>query len=1687
MDFWAMAAAKWSSLPAEVPDQIASCTTEEVLDSATALRYPWATSCSLYGSILTPAARRNSSSGFWTIRILSIVGTKKHNLRSIKSLLRKSSSQQTNRVDKKRQKIVTNGSNCTSKPFDRPVPAVAKKCSSQGELLNYTYDYLNSAIFVRRKTDVRYLTEIKRALRDKLREIIESKAKTYAKDSPRNINKSPTTCLCDAKRYKVQFLNALKDWVKCIPVYSDFSEEDKKTQDRILNELTNNLRELDVTDFNLRAKTEILQSLDLLPMWHPTDSHEATVLKQHLADQLIERLLILDKKSTNAKEIFENKHDKGIEFDSGKIKSEDIKIMPHKYASRLKKRADKCSTDEKQYMKPLKSGQFDFLNEPPHKYENSKDAVESKITGTSPLQLHNTEVPIAKQITVKFKDGDREAQKKVKLFDFNPPEIIKMDDDPEDTEEIRNYTNDKDALALKNEKALDQTEDVPKLSHPHPYYQKNKMSAYDSEHIEENEIQGKEQRKCKALLNKDDICSDLQNRPKFTKYFTQQTPSHQSTTDDENTYDDTTTLSYLYTKDQKESAKFLNNKNNENDSDIEDNGSITSDINSLDLIKGDRRNVWKWSKDKPEFSRLSIPEKKEFAYIPKTKISEHDYENMEVSKLQQNKHREKNKWLDKEAADRRIHSRTKNKFVKKIKQELPSDESISHHEPFLQKNIGQQKDLPRNKEIPEFANLYSTEEMKNSTKNKITKNCLDIEDTQVQPKRHEKKSEWVNKEAVNGPEDTQHKTRNVKNLEQESHLDESKTNDQSILGLINNWFQSIPELAGENQLKHKKDLQDLASQLYEIQTSGEDFENIQDDILEAITDWLQYMLTKNNKRLSSATFNNLVSELVKGFNDIPKQNIYMQNERDMYDDVITMLKDILGLDSNIDLDEYNTIEDLVSTLNDIRNSDEELVETLTRDAINNFIKTLSADTGVDLIPKDRELFKQTLFRRSKQEPQHRKHWHKQIHFGSSTPKASKRNSLSPNLSPIRNVSLEKEQTELDEYLNTLNKVIESWVNGLELSIGIVELRNLIGNIISDIVDRQKYLQVSNIKKSESNELEHLKYLIFRRLNKLNVEDLPKIILRVGDLNKRISSVRTPELIKLFNTSDLTTRTAYLVNSLKTWLANIPQDLAGSPEEPFSEEVFLDLANKLTDLEYTINYYYIKNAICLWLPTIFGNIDKNTLNNLADSLIKHLINNLTVQNRSNVGSMYRLSLWDTISNTLPSINLTAGDDLHAFDLRKERLVDAFINLHYFAGDMVELEKFKSKLLDEVNKFCNEYLQRYPESPINPEELSKKLYSALCKVSLTDIETVRSELEQVRLKEEIMDWLQTVPLDKSKITESQLNAKVSDLAKRLHGLEKDKYIDPNNYNEMKFGILTWLQTLDVKDGGQITTLADVLIDKLKTTDKSRMLSISNIGKHGDNIIPQYLQSNLNVEDRAYLDRIRKRSDYNLGVMKTDLCKDVCASAPLRECAMQTEIRSSETFHTPQSLNGRCNNREVSPQVIIKEYYWDSTSNNVNQRSSGSCRPLSTSPPCNRISETAPQLKRKHQLPKNSNAQTDQVFNNAFPKSLQAEKICDNINDRLGCLADTGHSSKLPTSCYIPGKLRTSTSQRINLPSEIIGCRRRGDNCSNRQQTYTKCGERNFNYRSHCNSHVPESSSKYCPNCVRSCPYPSNLFFK
>ncbi|XP_069364164.1 uveal autoantigen with coiled-coil domains and ankyrin repeats-like [Maniola hyperantus] len=846
--------------------------------------------------------------------ILDYTCTKNHNKKLWRrSLLRKSTSQHTYRVGKKLENSPTHKMNTSSRRrLDRSASVIGRRHSSQEEVLNYTYDYLKSTSLIHRRTDVRYLTEMKRAVKDRLREMIESRSTvcpkmqsryllhkrhcgspkhtsdvatnitetlvpTDSKDVPHlahgssytspkhSLQKScfcqpRTPCVCK-KSHDLKVLNEIKDWINDIPVYPNFSEADKIKQDQMLKELTNTLKELlKESNFNFKAKKEILKFLKALPMWHPSDPQEDALFKEKLAENLIEKF------GKAAEAILEEEIAKEIEnlpLDSKYINRQDIKRMTDKFLEKLKPIAVNRPRDEKEYEEVLKSELLNLLEDVPLKYDSQKPETKSKIADKFANRLRTIKLPASKKTTTIQQEHGTER---------NVSEIVK--DIPELSD-----------LNASEQKELTQ-------------FLKDKMGDYDLKNLDDRQAQQEVQKKLNEWIDNSQISGrlDSKTKDKLTKKIMQELRAGVKS-DDEDTLgllkNWVQGILELSGGDETENKKYLQ------DLATKLNEIQLSDVDPENTQLGMRETITDWLQNMLKSNRK--------------KLSFTTQENL-VNELMKkvNDTTKQRRYMERE--DPNIIYGDVIEWIKNI----PGIDSniVLDQSNVIDDLMNTLNDI-RNNSDEGLAETQTTDAINN-----FVEHLSETMGVKIDPKKQKVLEQKLLEKNNKAPQQKKHWKKQSGYSERFSYTpDMSLTRD-----LIKKWTQGL-KLSGGDRMENNKAVQDLATQLDEIQTSGEDPENIQIDMKETIADWLQNMLRKNNRKLSTGTQENLVSELVKNINNSPKQRRHMQirDPNIIYDDLVEWIKDIPGMGSDIDLNQSNEIEDLMNTLKDLRNnSDEEL-------------------------------------------------------------------------------------------------------------------------------------------------------------------------------------------------------------------------------------------------------------------------------------------------------------------------------------------------------------------------------------------------------------------------------------------------------------------------------------------------------------------------------------------------------------------------------------------------------------------------------------------------------------------------------------------------------------------------------------------------------------------------------------------
>ncbi|XP_073964841.1 uncharacterized protein isoform X2 [Choristoneura fumiferana] len=723
--------------------------------------------------------------------------------------------------------------------------------------------------------------------------------------------------------------------------------------------------------------------------------------------------------------------------------------------------------------------------------------------------------------------------------------------------------------------------------------------------------------------------------------------------------------------------------------------------------------------------------------------------------------------------------------------------------------------------------------------------------------------------------------------------------------------------------------------------------------------------------------------------------------------------------------------------------------------------------------------------------------------------------------------IKRKSYEERKYYDDLNAQIYDWISKQNLPIENAEKQAIARELASDLLDRQKYLQLNpGAKTSPREESENLKYQIFKRLNKqVDNAVLNSLLSKADSLMTMIKRTPVPILVnrqfdqeykddRLIQDSDEFVQ-ENLEGGIFDWLrsSSITQQ-CDEREKKMLEELVPTLAQTLTSTlsslspaksgqetdeillgvitehlkktmgknrsndyirkkaEHMLNYLkglqlfqnisvredrvaershmqQINESVRKWcndldLPnTERGRQMKEDLNNRLmlkigelnmnpqilndDFLYEHMLSDFLDQELSKLpidqnkieemkaniidtinearlkvkhdyaGQAYKQQLRDTISKTLPQMENPPA----SFEVMKDNLADAFINLHFAEDDIALKTKFKKKIKDTINKFVRDYTRRYPDTPLNSEQLNRDLYSALNKVVVPDDDSMRSEVEQVRIKDLIKDHLEE-PLQKLSSTEAlHANKIITVMGKRLYEMEKenDEYPDENYEEKQRLEIEKYLQKIPFKDSVNVGDTTDKIMEDMKNTKHSRTFTGTSRSpsQYQFQNAAQYLPSNLSlddqaemkslkpsrtfsglrgtstsdiagsvsqypttlsVEDQEHLKAIRKRAR-PCKVALTSACrckptgtitlKDAAVNPPPLDTGSQTEMAKEDqsaqcwcpkaeaktsvhrvpcqsrsqiiTKPCPQKKVSTGSQVEISPYVVIKEYFWDS----------------------------------------------------------------------------------------------------------------------------------------------------------------------
>ncbi|KAJ2939329.1 hypothetical protein O0L34_g13426 [Tuta absoluta] len=426
----------------------------------------------------------------------------------------------------------------------------------------------------------------------------------------------------------------------------------------------------------------------------------------------------------------------------------------------------------------------------------------------------------------------------------------------------------------------------------------------------------------------------------------------------------------------------------------------------------------------------------------------------------------------------------------------------------------------------------------------------------------------------------------------------------------------------------------------------------------------------------------------------------------------------------------------------------------------------------------------------------------------------------------------------------------------------------------------------------------------------------------------------------------------LYDYIEDWVQSLP--VQGDPEKInlMKQNLASKLVNKIGELNINPDIF---NDAALYQDLLQEEIDKlldeipknPELNKYLPALKRDFISKI-MDARQNMlkelgGKFYKQHLRDKISTSLPLPSCLTADEEASFEILKDKVADAFINLHYASCDQSENQRYKSQISHELNKFVHEIFYNHPCGKLDPEKLKNDLFKALSRVPIPRDDVMESEIEQARIRELIYDWMQDLPLRQETVTEKLHRYKLASvLAKRLHDIEMEKQANDFIDSDYKISeeISRFLNKLLLIKGqeSKIPGLVKKLMNILKYTEQSRTFVSTSQRCQRDvpstDICSRY-PTTLSPEDQDHLNRIKIR--------RGKACNKDVGVCPLISTSSQTDYRGQNQVEKrtspvkrvtspkscsamPQTKDAACMTpREspchIQPKVFVKEFIWES----------------------------------------------------------------------------------------------------------------------------------------------------------------------
>lgn len=380
----------------------------------------------------------------------------------------------------------------------------------------------------------------------------------------------------------------------------------------------------------------------------------------------------------------------------------------------------------------------------------------------------------------------------------------------------------------------------------------------------------------------------------------------------------------------------------------------------------------------------------------------------------------------------------------------------------------------------------------------------------------------------------------------------------------------------------------------------------------------------------------------------------------------------------------------------------------------------------------------------------------------------------------------------------------------------------------------------------------------------------------------------------------------LYENVANWCQDLPIYCGDSPDDiekvqSIKQNLSCKLINKIGALNLNPEIFkddYLYEQILLdELDIMLEEVPKNVdFVKYLPALKRHLVANVkearqTIRNELEAMN-YKHQLREAVNTTLHFPSGLTSEELASFEVFKETISEAFIDYLYSPDDDDTISRFTKKVSDDVDKLCNDYVRHHALGCCyDTDKIKADIHKVLQSVNVPSDESMRSEVEQLKIKNIIYNWFKHIPFrDDTATGRLNRNKVTSILAKRIHEIEKEKESNPfyDSYSNILDEIVKYLKKMPLVPGTEpeIQVLADRLKSTLQTSARNRKLESQKCLNSIHSKSPCRYSSNLTAVEKEHLQRIKERT------AKTPFCKDACLGPPpIDECS-QTDIRPSIT---------------------------------------------------------------------------------------------------------------------------------------------------------------------------------------------------